>query len=387
MACRPGGSRFTIAHISDLHCGGPYFVPNLMERAISEINDLSTRSGRLLGRPDHVRVQARVRAGEGVPRPAGVQARSSSSPETTTHATSATSTSRSCSASAARCCASATSTVVAVDSTEPDLDHGQIGRGPLPLDRGAVRRRLRSAHLRPPPPPAAGAGDGPRAERRLRRRRRARVPPARTRADRPLGAQARPVRMAAREHVHPQRGHRLVAPAQREHSALLQRDRGRGGARLGLAAVPVPRPGADHPVLDRDARVREVHRPDRGRALVAKAEPRGRRDRRGALPAGRPRRARRAALSSSSPPSSPAGPRSCAAARTTALPLGAGLEEAIADAPARRRRRPLRRARARAAGSASRSPAARSRPASRTSAPTSASTRPRSSRSRCPRWP
>ena len=33
--------RFTIAHISDLHCGGPYFVPNLLERAISEVNDLS----------------------------------------------------------------------------------------------------------------------------------------------------------------------------------------------------------------------------------------------------------------------------------------------------------------------------------------------------------
>lgn len=31
----------TIAHISDLHCGGPHFVPNLMERAISEINDLA----------------------------------------------------------------------------------------------------------------------------------------------------------------------------------------------------------------------------------------------------------------------------------------------------------------------------------------------------------
>ncbi len=30
-----------IAHISDLHCGGPYFLPSLMERAIGEINDLS----------------------------------------------------------------------------------------------------------------------------------------------------------------------------------------------------------------------------------------------------------------------------------------------------------------------------------------------------------
>src|SRR5262245_6513632 len=30
---------FRIAHISDLHCGGAHFVPTLMERAISEIND------------------------------------------------------------------------------------------------------------------------------------------------------------------------------------------------------------------------------------------------------------------------------------------------------------------------------------------------------------
>ena len=30
----------TIAHISDIHCGGPDFVPNLMERAINEINEL-----------------------------------------------------------------------------------------------------------------------------------------------------------------------------------------------------------------------------------------------------------------------------------------------------------------------------------------------------------
>src|SRR5919204_605075 len=35
-----GNGEFTIAHISDLHCGGPYFVPGLMERAINEINEL-----------------------------------------------------------------------------------------------------------------------------------------------------------------------------------------------------------------------------------------------------------------------------------------------------------------------------------------------------------
>ena len=31
---------FTIAQISDIHCGGPDFVPNLMERAVAEINEL-----------------------------------------------------------------------------------------------------------------------------------------------------------------------------------------------------------------------------------------------------------------------------------------------------------------------------------------------------------
>jgi len=36
----PPEGTFTIAHLSDLHCGGQYFVPGLLERAISEINDL-----------------------------------------------------------------------------------------------------------------------------------------------------------------------------------------------------------------------------------------------------------------------------------------------------------------------------------------------------------
>ena len=31
---------FVIAHLSDLHCGSPYFVANLLERAIVEINDM-----------------------------------------------------------------------------------------------------------------------------------------------------------------------------------------------------------------------------------------------------------------------------------------------------------------------------------------------------------
>jgi Icc protein len=120
--------RFTIAQISDMHCGGPHFVPNLLERAISEINDLEPDivicSGDLttfgfkeeytLAKSylDAIACETRVVVpgnhdsrnvgyvhfeelfGErsSVVRVGGV-------------------------------------TVVAVDSSEPDLDHGQIGRG------------------------------------------------------------------------------------------------------------------------------------------------------------------------------------------------------------------------------------------------------------------
>ena len=41
VLCTLKGRRvFRIAHISDLHCGSPYFVADLMERAIMEINEL-----------------------------------------------------------------------------------------------------------------------------------------------------------------------------------------------------------------------------------------------------------------------------------------------------------------------------------------------------------
>ena len=41
MPGRNDGRVFRIAQISDLHCGGLHFVPNLLERAISEVNDLA----------------------------------------------------------------------------------------------------------------------------------------------------------------------------------------------------------------------------------------------------------------------------------------------------------------------------------------------------------
>src|SRR5438270_12655253 len=40
MAASDGAGPFVIAQISDLHCGGPHFLPNLLDRAINEVNDL-----------------------------------------------------------------------------------------------------------------------------------------------------------------------------------------------------------------------------------------------------------------------------------------------------------------------------------------------------------
>ena len=118
----------TIAHLSDIHCGDPHFMPELMERAIADINalepdivvcsgDLTTygfkeeyaQAKRYLDRIDcesfvvipgnhdsrnvgYVHFEELFGPRNSVLRKGGI-------------------------------------TVVAVDSTEPDLDHGQIGRG------------------------------------------------------------------------------------------------------------------------------------------------------------------------------------------------------------------------------------------------------------------
>src|SRR3954469_5237700 len=93
--------------------------------------------------------------------------------------------------------------------------------------------------------------------------------PALGRESRPFGTQARPLCVAARGPLHRQRRDGVVAAPARQHTSLLQRDRVLGNARGRLAQVPVPRPGEDHPVRHRHARVREVHGADRGRGDVA----------------------------------------------------------------------------------------------------------------------
>ena len=124
-----GGTQvFTIAHISDLHCGGPHFVPNLLERAIGEINDLAPDivicSGDLTSfgfRPEYEEAKSyldRLECETLVVIPGNHDSRNVGylhfdelfGERHSVHRLNGV-------------------TVVAIDSTEPDLDHGQIGRG------------------------------------------------------------------------------------------------------------------------------------------------------------------------------------------------------------------------------------------------------------------
>jgi 3',5'-cyclic-AMP phosphodiesterase len=124
-------ARFTIAHISDLHCGGVHFVPNLLDRAIDEVNDLNPDVVVCTGdlttfgfRQEYQQAREyldRLECDAFVVIPGNHDSRNvgyvhfeelfgDRSPVLRKDDV----------------------TIVAVDSTEPDLDHGQIGRGRYP---------------------------------------------------------------------------------------------------------------------------------------------------------------------------------------------------------------------------------------------------------------
>ncbi|HET9938759.1 MAG TPA: metallophosphoesterase, partial [Gaiella sp.] len=119
---------FRIAHLSDLHCGGPYFEVNLLERAISEINELKPDivvcSGDLTTYGfKHEYQLARqyldlIDCDSFVVVPGNHDARNVGYVHFEELFGERNSVTR-----------VGWVTVVAVDSTEPDLDHGQIGRG------------------------------------------------------------------------------------------------------------------------------------------------------------------------------------------------------------------------------------------------------------------
>ena len=119
---------FTIAHLSDLHCGGQYFAPNLLERAVSEINDLKPDLVICTGdlttfgfRHEYVEAKSyldRIQCESFVVIPGNHDSRNVGYVHFEELFGERSSVTR-----------VGAVTVVAVDSTEPDLDHGQIGRG------------------------------------------------------------------------------------------------------------------------------------------------------------------------------------------------------------------------------------------------------------------
>src|SRR6476620_8436530 len=120
-----------IAHISDIHCGEVHFVPGLMERAINEINDLEPDivvcSGDLTAmgfKYEYVEAKAyldRIECDCVVVIPGNHDSRNVGYIHfeelfgSRNHVVQREGV-----------------TIVAVDSSEPDLDHGQIGRGRHP---------------------------------------------------------------------------------------------------------------------------------------------------------------------------------------------------------------------------------------------------------------
>jgi 3',5'-cyclic-AMP phosphodiesterase len=123
--------RTVIAQISDLHCGEPHFVPNLLERAIAEINDLAPDlvicSGDLT---THGFKEEYAQAKQFLDRlgcralvviPGNHDSRNVGYVHFEQLFGDRNSVLRVNGV-----------TVVAVDSSEPDLDHGQIGRGRYP---------------------------------------------------------------------------------------------------------------------------------------------------------------------------------------------------------------------------------------------------------------
>ena len=119
---------FTIAQISDIHCGDPHFVPGLMERTINEINDLDPDmvicSGDLTAfgfKHEFAQAKAyldRIKCESLVVIPGNHDSRNVGYVHFEDMF-------------GERNCVLRVGgvTVVAVDSTEPDLDHGAIGRG------------------------------------------------------------------------------------------------------------------------------------------------------------------------------------------------------------------------------------------------------------------
>ena len=121
-------SPFTVAHLSDLHCGSPHFVPSLLDRALVEVNelepDLVIVSGDLTGdglRAEYASAREyldRIDCRRTMVIPGNHDSRNVGYVHFEELFGERNSVLRVGSV-----------TVVGIDSTEPDLDHGHVGRG------------------------------------------------------------------------------------------------------------------------------------------------------------------------------------------------------------------------------------------------------------------
>ena len=126
--------------------------------------------------------------------------------------------------------------IVGIDSSEPDLNEGKVGR----VHYDWIRRQFEEPaelkvfvlhhHLLPIP------GTGRERSTVMDAGDLLEVLDPRRRAGRALGPQARAVRVAAREHVRRERRHRVVVAGARLHQALLQRAWSSTTARSGSSA-------------------------------------------------------------------------------------------------------------------------------------------------------
>jgi 3',5'-cyclic AMP phosphodiesterase CpdA len=122
------GAGFTIVQLSDLHCGQQFFLPNLLERAIAEVNELEPDvvviSGDLTShgfKPEYELAKEyidRIECSSLVVIPGNHDSRNVGYVHFEEMFGDRNSVTQFDGV-----------TIVAVDSTEPDLDNGQIGRG------------------------------------------------------------------------------------------------------------------------------------------------------------------------------------------------------------------------------------------------------------------
>ena len=233
-----GNDRLTICQISDIHCGNAYFIPELLDRTIIEINRANptvvvvagdlTDAGYREEFAQAAEYIARIECENVMVIPGNHDSRNVGYIHFE------------------RLFGERQSlmglddvVLVGVDSSEPDLNDGQVGRehyGFIEEAFSDARDKLKVfvVHHHLIPLPGTGrerniifdAGDV------LERLVEARV-------DLVLGAQARTVLLEVGGHADRERGDRLDPPPQGQHPALLQRDRGRGRAGGGLSQVPV----------------------------------------------------------------------------------------------------------------------------------------------------